>query len=62
MFESWIFTENTSDVHLMLYGVRWYRGGRNSLDIGLVIHRKIVKEWTNSFYPGIPYFGWTFGF
>ena len=62
MFESWIFTENASDFHLILYGVRWHRGGRNSLDIGLIIHRKIVKEWANSFYPGIPYFGWTFSF
>ena len=62
MFESWIFTEDVSDLHLLLYGVRWHRGGQNSLDLGFIIHREFVEEWNNTFFLGVPYFGWTFGF
>ena len=62
MFESWIFTEDVSDLHLLLYGVRWHRGGKNSLDLGFIIHREFVEEWNNTFFLGVPYFGWTFGF
>jgi len=51
-----------SDLHLLLYGVRWHRGGQNSLDLGFIIHREFVEEWNNTFFLGIPYFGWTFGF
>ena len=62
MFESWILTQDVSDLHLLLYGVRWYRGGRNSLDLGFIIHREVLDTWNNSFSLGTPFFGWTFGF
>ena len=62
MFESWILTQDPSDLHLLLYGVRWYRGGRNSLDLGFMIHREVLDSWNNSFSPGFPFVGWTFGF
>jgi hypothetical protein len=62
MVESWMLTDEASDAHILLYGVRWHRGGRNSLDAGFAIHREIVEEWKNSFFPGIPCLNWTYGF
>ena len=62
MVESWMLTDEASDAHILLYGVRWHRGGRNSLDAGFAIHRVVVEEWKNSFFPGFPCLNWTYGF
>jgi hypothetical protein len=62
MVESWMLTDEASDAHILLYGVRWYRGGKNSLDAGFAIHREVIEEWNNQFFPGFPCLNWTYGF
>ena len=62
MVESWMLTDEASDAHILLYGVRWHRGGKNSLDAGFAIHREVIEEWKHQFFPGWPFVNWTYGF
>ena len=62
MVESWMLTDEASDAHILLYGVRWHRGGKNSLDAGFAIHREVIEEWNSQFFPGFPCINWTYGF
>ena len=62
MVESWMLTDEASDAHILIYGVRWHRGGKNSLDAGFAIHREVIEEWNSQFFPGFPCINWTYGF
>jgi hypothetical protein len=62
MVESWMLTDEASDAHICLYGVRWHRGGKNSLDAGFAIHREVIEDWNNQLFPGFPFLNWTYGF
>jgi hypothetical protein len=62
MVESWMLTDEASDAHIFLYGVRWHRGGKNSLDAGFAIHREVIEDWNNQLFPGFPFLNWTYGF
>ena len=62
MVESWMLTDEAYDAHILIYGLRWHRGGKNSLDAGFAIHREVIEEWNSQFFPGFPCINWTYGF
>jgi len=62
MVESWMLTDEAYDAHILIYGLRWHRGGKNSLDAGFAIHREVIEEWNSQFFPGVPCINWTYGF